>query len=170
MKEEICRKIYRETFEDEDITFEDLLFKHCFKYCKFFEENGRPVSMFFALPCVLKKGDFERKAIYIYAAATDKNYRGKGYMGRLIEESKKNEELIFLRPAEDSLIDYYARFDFYVTESNNIDYEYEIIPIGGFKELCGKITEDTSREKFNLMYFSKTDLKFNNIKFLYSMN
>ena len=104
IKKEACRKLYREAFNDDDIYFEELLFENCSEYLKTFDENGIPVSMYFALPCLFKNGDEVKNAVYFYAAATDKKYRGRGYMGKLIEELKNSENIIFLRPAEKSLI------------------------------------------------------------------
>ena len=166
-KIEFCRKIYREAFNDDDIYFEELLFENCFEYIKTFDENGIPVSMYFALPCLFKSGDSEKEAVYFYAAATDKKYRGRGYMGKLIEELKNSENIIFLRPAEKSLINYYKKFGFDLTDCVCDYNDVEIIPTDGFKKLTDKIKIDINYEKFILMYFSKS--KISKIKFPFSM-
>lgn len=166
-KIEFCRKIYREAFNDDDTYFENLLFENCCEYLKIIEENGIPVSMYFALPCLFKCGDSVRKAVYFYAAATDKKHRGRGYMGKLIDELKNNENLIFLRPGEESLIDYYKKFGFNTTDCINDCNDAEIISTDGFKKLTDKIKIDFNYEKFILMYFSKS--KISKIKFPFSM-
>lgn len=170
IKIKILKKIYREAFNDEDTIFENLLFENCIEYCRFIEENDVPVSMFFALPCILKGKEKEFDAIYFYAAATNKKYRGRGYMGKLIEELKLSENLIFLRPGEESLIEYYKRFGFETALSSNDFCDFELIPTKGFKKLTEKIKNDYNFEEFILMYYSDESKKFNKIKFPFSMN
>jgi len=168
IKIDVCRKIYRESFNDDDAYFEELLFENCSEYLRTIEENGIPVSMYFALPCLFKRGESVKKAVYFYAAATDKKYRGRGYMAKLIEELKESEDLIFLRPGEDSLIDYYKKFGFDTVYSENYNTDTKIIPTDGFKKLTEKIKVDYNYEKYTLMYFSKS--KINNIvEFPFSM-
>lgn len=168
MKEQICRKIYREAFCDPDTSFEDLLFGDCFKHCKTISENGKPVSMLFALPCILKSREKERNAIYIYAAATNKAYRGQGYMARLLEEIKKENKLIFLRPANKTLIDFYSRFGFYTVKA--IHSDNCLFPTDEFKTLTDKIGADKNGEEYTLMYYSEKTENFNCISFQFSMN
>lgn len=170
IKIEYLKKIYREAFNDQDTVFENLLFENCIEYCRVIEENGVPVSMYFALPCILKSSEQEIDAVYFYAAATDKKYRGSGYMGKLIEELKSSENLIFLRPGEDSLIRYYKRFGFETAISSNDFCDFELIPTDGFKKLTDKIKIDYDFDDFILMYYSNELKKVNKLKFLFSMN
>lgn len=57
------------------------------------------------------------KGFYLFAAATFKRYRGKGYMARLLKKAEdfakqKSKSFIALVPAEPSLFDYYSRFGY----------------------------------------------------------
>ena len=105
-----CREIYREAFgTDED--FENRLFSACADYCKELCINGKTVSMLFALPCNIHKGGGLIPAYYIFAAATKKEFRGNGYMSRLIR-SLEADRLLFLKPASPSLFGFYERLGF----------------------------------------------------------
>ena len=165
-----CRKIYREAFKDPDLSFERLLFKHCYKYCVSIKRGLSPVSMYFALPCVLKTDNERRNAIYFYAAATDEKNRGRGYMAELIKRAKKKHDLIFLRPAEPSLISYYSRFGFKTATATEGFSEIELQPFGGYGELIGKIGSGEKEKEYVLMYYSKKEEAFDKIGFAYSMN
>ena len=81
-----CRALYRQAFGDDEPEFEKALFDNCFKYCKFISENEKIVSMLFLMPTVLKTEEYNLNCGYIYAAATLKESRGKGYMSGLIKE------------------------------------------------------------------------------------
>ena len=129
-----CREIYREAFcTDKD--FENRLFSTCAEYRKTLCINGKTVSMLFALPCNIHKGGGLIPAYYIFAAATKKKFRGKGYMSRLIN-SLKTDRLLFLKPADAPLFKFYEklgfkRFEISADENSPIYAE----PIGGFARL-----------------------------------
>ncbi len=78
------------------------------------EENGKIASMLFLLEGnVLAKGRL-LKAYYLYAAATLKEFRGKGIMSKMLCESKslaesRGVDVICLKPAEESLYGFYAK-------------------------------------------------------------
>ena len=76
-------------------------------------ENGELVSALYLIDGVLDNTD----GFYLFAAATFKAHRSKGYMARLLrlaEETAKenNKSFIALVPAEKSLFDYYSRFGY----------------------------------------------------------
>ena len=129
-----CREIYREAFgTDED--FENRLFSACADYCKELCINGKTVSMLFALPCNICKNGGIIPAYYIFAAATKKEFRGKGYMSRLIN-SLETDRLLFLKPADAPLFKFYEklgfrRFEISADESSPIYAE----PTNGFARL-----------------------------------
>ena len=82
-----------------------------------FKKNGKIVSALYMIDYCLKYEDKCYKIMYLYALATDKQYRGKGIMSMLIDKADEimyNKEYAgaFLIPAEDSLYDYYSRFAF----------------------------------------------------------
>ena len=129
-----CREIYREAFgTDED--FENRLFSACADYCKALCINGKTVSMLFALPCNIHNGSGIIPAYYIFAAATKKEFRDKGYMTRLIN-LLETDRLLFLKPADAPLFKFYEklgfrRFEISANENSPIYAE----PIGGFARL-----------------------------------
>lgn len=79
--------------------------------------DGKPISMVFMLPAVLKWEASRLPLQYIYAASTLKAHRGQGVFGELLNQAlsiarKQGCAASFLRPAEPSLCDYYARFGY----------------------------------------------------------
>lgn len=104
------------------------LWSDCFgddaEYVSFFLDNcphicigtfseGKLVSMLFLLDGFIDK----YKVKYIYAACTDKEYRGRGLMAQLINFSEKfciekDFDGLFLVPAEETLYGYYKKFGF----------------------------------------------------------
>ena len=169
MKEQACRALYREAFRDPDTAFEDALFLHCFRYVKTAEEAGEVVSMLFALPCVIETEDQKTDAVYLYAAATKKSERGKGYMRRLLESVKREYDTAFLVPASKELISFYRKSGF--CEFRAATYRTggaAAIPTGGFADLVGGYRE-TKQERFPAMIFSETPLNVEGMYFPYRM-
>lgn len=164
-REDACRSIYREAFCDPDTEFEDLLFKYCYKYCKTLEINNKTVSMLFALPCDIDGTN----ATYIYAVATLKSERGKGYMKQLINEVKQKFDLCFLRPANNSLIEYYKNLEFNEIKTDNENFSVpKVVPKYEYGELLDKF-ELHSEEDCILMYYSNNKLNIESLKFTGSM-
>lgn len=132
-----CREIYREAFgTDED--FENRLFSACADYCKTLCINGKTVSMLFALPCNIYNGGGIIPAYYIFAAATKKEFRGKGYMTQLIN-SLETDRLLFLKPASPSLFGFYERLGFQpFSVSSNENSPCFAEPAEGFAALADK--------------------------------
>lgn len=129
-----CMEIYREAFGT-DKDFENRLFSTCAEYRKTLCINGKTVSMLFALPCNIHNGGMIIPAYYIFAAATKKEFRGKGYMSRLIN-SLKTDSLLFLKPADAPLFKFYEklgfkRFEISADENSPIYAE----PTNGFARL-----------------------------------
>ena len=135
MNENECREIYREAFGD-DGAFEDRLFSLCGEYCRTVMCEGKTAALLFALPCKIITLTELFDAYYLYAAATKKIYRGKGYMSGLIRDLIKEGKPIFLNPASEELISFYKRLGFEcftaVTGGNT---EKIALPIGGFSKL-----------------------------------
>ena len=77
------------------------------------KQDGKTVSMLFTLPCELNFEGKKQKLYYVYAAATDKEYRGMGYMSALIKEvTKVSDAPLFLKPATESLQSFYQKLGF----------------------------------------------------------
>ncbi len=171
-KQTECLKIYREAFGDEEPDFTDLLFKTCFKNCVFLEFENNIVSMFFALPCEIATKTENIPAIYIYAAATDKNFRGQGFMTKLLENYKSvlsEDAVLFLRPANDGLIKFYENSGFkeICGVNDNLNFP-RVTPIDSFAYITNDITLGGG-EEFTLMYYSKSGQNIEKLHFIYSM-
>ena len=77
------------------------------------EENGEIVSML----SLLKVKIGEIKGRYVYAVATDKRFRGRGYASELLRYAKQlikenNEEFLVILPQNESLYAFYAKSGF----------------------------------------------------------
>jgi len=77
------------------------------------EENGKIISMLSLLK--VKIGDINGR--YVYAVATDKRFRGRGYASELLQYAKQlikenNEEFLVILPQSESLYDFYAKSGF----------------------------------------------------------
>lgn len=81
------------------------------------DENNKITSMLFLLEGKVKTNNATLNAYYLYAAATLKEFRGKGIMGQMLEAAKelarsRGVDLICLKPAEESLYGYYSRYGY----------------------------------------------------------
>ena len=170
MNEEKCRKIYREAFMDEDTSFENSLFSICGETLKTLNDDKKTVSMFFLLPCVLENNSIKQKAFYLYAAATDKSERKKGYMEKLIKSALKDCDLVFLRPANEKLCEYYSKLGFKQITANSSDSSFTLTPTDCYEKLVNITGLNDNGEEFEVMYYSKKQMEINSVEFNHSMN
>lgn len=170
MTEKDCREIYRASFCDPDTVFEDLLFENCYEYCRTYEKNGETVSMLFLLPV---KIEYENKIFggsYLYAAATNPEYRKQGFMGELLKKAKAESDFIILRPANEKLIGYYASFGFKTVTAGGFSDAFIVSPKGGYAKLIKNSGMSDKNSQFTAMYYSKNNIELQKINFSYSMN
>lgn len=78
------------------------------------DDNGKITSMLYLLDGKVIADGVLMSAYYLYAAATLKKYRGKGIMAKMLQKAKELAEsrgvdLICLKPAEESLYDFYKK-------------------------------------------------------------
>ena len=96
--------LWQEAFGDsaENIEF----FLDNARACKCFGcfDGERLVSMLFLVECTL----YSQKAQYIYAACTEEESKGKGFMTELLSFVKNNVKRLCLIPADDGLVNYYS--------------------------------------------------------------
>ena len=154
MNKQALLEIYREAFGN-DGEFEDRLFSLCGEYLRTTEKDGNPVALLFALPCEIITKEQRFKAYYLFAAATKKIYRGKGYMTGLINNLIKEGKPIFLKPANEGLISFYERLGFRkFTAVTGEETKITAKPKDGFAELsvaekeCGTFSYTAMCENF----------------------
>jgi len=115
-KEDIQRliEIWQASFNDEK-EYVDFFMSRRFDdvFTLVFERDGIIVSQLFLINVSIKG----LNGYYLYAAATDPEYRGKGIMATLLEHAKKvatenKKDFIFLVPGTKNLYSYYKKFGY----------------------------------------------------------
>lgn len=125
VKEQV-RKLWKQCFGDSD-EFIDLYFRERYsdKINSYIEKDGKIVSALQRIPYSMTCFGEEIPMSYISGACTDISYRNKGLMSNLLtlahrsmyEEGKWISSLI---PAEEWLVDYYARFGYVLSFQQHI--------------------------------------------------
>lgn len=112
------RELWHNVFGDE-YGYIDLFFDSVYFKSKIFAhfESDKIVSVFYLLDCKIRFENAMYDGYYLYAAATDPDFRKKGLMGSLIREGqvfaeKELKDFISLVPGNSQLYDYYAKFGF----------------------------------------------------------
>ena len=95
-----CRPLYEEVFTEDSLSFVEHYFKKIIKNNKVLvsSKNNEIVSMLHLNPHFLQVKQDQLYIPYIYAVATKKTYRKKGYMGKLMERTLQDlykEEIPF---------------------------------------------------------------------------
>ncbi|MBR3816329.1 MAG: GNAT family N-acetyltransferase [Clostridia bacterium] len=110
--------LWHNVFGD-DREYIELLFPEKGNICNIFAilENDTVCSVLYLLDCTVDIDNNEFEGKYLYAAATDKKYRKRGFMALLIEEAQKyckdnGFDFISLVPANEQLYSYYGKFGF----------------------------------------------------------
>lgn len=104
-------RLYKETFGSSE-PFDSRLFDGFFDCCRYITEGDKVASMLFELPCVINTSAGPIDCRYIYAAATAPDCRRKGYMTRLLGESRAKKGAVILRPADPEAAEYYKKRGF----------------------------------------------------------
>lgn len=114
------KKLYLLCFTEDTAEDADLLFEKVFSKAEMlceYNEAGLPIAMLYLMDAKIVSKSSSEDYYYLYAACTHPSYRGKGIMGDLLEKAKteaiKNgKQGIFLKPANPSLFNFYAKSDF----------------------------------------------------------
>ena len=116
---ETLAKLWHNVFGDSYAYIELIFNKACDESILCFAEleSGKAISAFYLLGSKLFYKGNTYRGYYLYAAATDEGYRGKGLMSSLIKEAElycenNGYDFISLVPSEKSLYGYYRRFGF----------------------------------------------------------
>ncbi len=162
-KKQACQNIYHNNFAEQS-NFEKELFDSCFKYCRYLMDDGKIVSICFAFPCKIG----EKDALYIFAVATDKDYRNKGYATKLLQQIKQeNDAILILRPQSKNLFEFYQKLGFKKFTATNFQNEFSLTPNSDFLMLAENYKE--TKGEFTAMYLSGQQENLENQYFPYSM-
>ena len=105
---QLSRALYDEAFPGEDARFTEALFALGFpQHLVAMGEGSELCSMLFALPYDIVTENGPVKANYLYAVATAKAQRGKGYAKKMLRRVAERGIPVFLRPMSPSLFDFY---------------------------------------------------------------
>lgn len=97
--------VFGDSAEDIKFFLQECVHKLCLGY--FIDDDL--VSMLFMVDCYY----CGKKGAYLYAVCTNSNFRGRGYVSKLIDKAKKSDNyFLWLIPANDSLFNFYERFGF----------------------------------------------------------
>ena len=104
-------------------------------------EQGRVVSMLHIVEMQTSLG----RTGYLYAIATDADYRGRGYSSQLIEEAfrlmrQRRYDVAMLIPATNQLKEFYSKFGFE-------DRSYQMDFSGGVYLGTGEVSADLAMVK-----------------------
>lgn len=154
-------KLWHEVFLD-DKEYIDIFFKKAYfdSECLAHMDKGEIVSSLYLLKSHISSGGKIYHGRYLYAAATNKDFRGRGLMSQLIFEAEtlvrdKGLDFIALVPAEESLYDYYSRFGY---KTSMYKYLIRQSPKEGLEALNGKIK--SKAEFYNDRKSNKCDMLF----------
>lgn len=106
----LTRQMYEEIFSGDSVSFVDYYYKEKTKDNEIYvvEDSGEIQAMLHLNPYTMMINGKEEAAHYIVAVATRQEYRKKGYMSALLEESlqqmyKAREPFTFLMPAREEI-------------------------------------------------------------------
>ena len=104
-----AEQLFLKTFSDETAESTKQLFDKFFIHNLLLKMVDKSiVSMLFAIDSSIDI----TAAAYIYGAATDVNYRNRGYMRELIEFASNKFDALYLKPANTDLFDFYKKLGF----------------------------------------------------------
>ena len=114
------KKLYLLCFTEDTEEDAELLFKNVLSKAIMISENneeGQPIAMLFLMDASIVENGTSSNYYYLYAACTLKKFRGRGMMSDMLDFSKniayeRNRHFIALKPAEESLYNYYSRFGY----------------------------------------------------------
>lgn len=115
---EQLKHLWRTCFDDEE-SFIEHFFQAVYqeKYVRFLEENGTIYCALYRIPYIFSYYGTQVPATYIYAVGTLPEYRNRGAMKQLLQQTlqelqAEGNAFAFLIPAEDWLYNYYQRYGF----------------------------------------------------------
>lgn len=156
-------RLWANVFGDEE-AYIGLFFKKAYFDSECFAEirDGEIISALYLLKSHIRIGGKIYHGRYLYAAATDKDFRGRGIMTKLLHEAEsyvRSIELDFIAlvPAEDSLYDYYGRFGY-----KQLMYKYKIKSICPQSENVNSYKAVTKEDFYKYRSDNSCDMLFYN--------
>ena len=137
--------LWREAFGDSDAFIDAFMRLFGVQGCVHaLSINGRVVAALYSLPYCLQCGEKKLNVAYIYAVATDKNYRGEGIMRSLMSRvhtilRARGYAAALLLPSSPSLAAYYG----------SMGYEWCAARLKMFFELCDAVPRPLSLQRCN---------------------
>lgn len=110
-EKEKCKEIYTKFFK-EDTKFVEILFNEFYDNLEFLKVKGDIVSILFKIPCDAFVAGESKNAYYLYGVATHKDFQGKGYIKRLMENSLNDNALYIVKPINDDVVAFYEKMGF----------------------------------------------------------
>lgn len=147
-------KLWHNVFGDEEKYVAYFLNECKNKICLGYFIDDELVSMLFLVDC-----DYVHySGKYVYAVATDQNFRKQGYASLLVNEAKKYmNDFLWLIPADENLFNYYSKLGFETKLYSNSNYKNKMI----FNEsptIVSDLYEGSSFEFPKGMIYSLKDL------------
>lgn len=106
-----CKEIYCQFF-DEEPNFTETLFNEFFENTEHLKVRGDIVSILFKIPCSAYCSDKEETTYYLYGVATHKDFQGKGYIRKLMENSLNEKALYIVKPISEEVVSFYKKMGF----------------------------------------------------------
>lgn len=165
-EKEACYKIYCDAFGDDDFALK--LFNNCYKFCHCLKEGETVVSMLFLLPCEIVYQNNVYNARYVFAVATDKKFRSKGYMSKFLK-TISNDFICFLKPANDRLIDFYKKNGYKPFVAKKSREGEKFVKLSNEFLNLSESFAVFNNENYTLMYNYKNNINLDGLCFAYTM-
>ncbi len=111
-KRQQCEQLYHSAF-GEDRDFDAKLFEYFFDNTEILEVDDVVCAMYFKIPCILNQNGIKSKAYYIYAVTTHNDFRHRGLMSKLFNETQTEKDAFyFLKPSSAGVIPFYEQAGF----------------------------------------------------------
>lgn len=168
---EMCAICFDEEIEEVELVFNNYIST---EMCYCIAEDEKPVSALYLVPCSINLDEIIR-GHYLYGAATLPEYRGKGFMKRLISYALKiaeenGDKFSALLPAEKSLYNFYKglgyesrftakNFTILHDEINDFTEDKKLLINSSFDNIQ-QLRFNICRDKFGTVNWSKDVLDF----------
>ena len=127
------------------------------EHCTYIVEEDKLISMLYMFDCSLFSENTNTPAYYVYAVVTDPEFRGKGYMRKLMDKARdkakeKGKGALIIKPSSESLYSFYEKLGFktafYFNETDYSlkqasDLEVSFVSANEYNEKREELLKDT---------------------------